>query len=105
LGEEIFYPMKKLCVLAERSRVHNYTVRPDSSLGYNPPASVAWLTEASQGHGKVEIKERFPLFHNPDYGDEPFPLLARYANNPTGTKHRADKLTRRQEQCSMRIGR
>ena len=74
LNGEIFYSMKELRVLAERWRVHYNTVRPHSSLGYKPPAPAAWLTEASRaqkaeaGHGKVESKERFPLFHTPDYG-------------------------------------
>ncbi len=69
LNGEIFYSMKELRVLAERWRVHYNTVRPHSSLGYRSPAPAAWLTEASQGHGKVESKERFPLSHIPDYGD------------------------------------
>jgi transposase InsO family protein len=70
LNGEIFYSMKELRVLAERWRVHYNTVRPHSSLGYKPPAPAAWLTEASQGHGKVESKERFPLSHTPDCGGE-----------------------------------
>jgi hypothetical protein len=61
--------MKKLRVLAERWRVQYNTVRPHSSLGYRSPAPAAWLTEASLGHGKVESKERFPIFHTPDDGD------------------------------------
>jgi hypothetical protein len=40
-----------------------------SSLGYRPPAPAAWQTEASQGHGKVESKDRFLLSHTPYYGD------------------------------------
>jgi transposase InsO family protein len=75
LNGEIFYSMKELRVLAERWRVHYNTVRPHSSLGYRPPAPEAWLTETSQGHEKVESKERFPLFHTPDC-DGPFPLPA-----------------------------
>ena len=70
LNGEIFYSLKELRVLAERWRVHYNTVRPHSSLGYRPPAPVAWLPEDSQGHGKVESKKRFPLFHTPDYCDE-----------------------------------
>ncbi len=65
LNGEIFYSLKELRVLAERWRVHYNTVRPHSSLGYRPHAPKAWLSEASQGHGKVESKERFPLFHAP----------------------------------------
>jgi putative transposase len=69
LNGEIFYSMKELRVLAERWRIHYNAVRPHSSLGYRSPAPAAWLTEAPQGHGKVESKERFPLSHAPDYGD------------------------------------
>ena len=69
MNGKIFYSIKELRVLAERWRVHYNTVRPHSSLGYNPPAPAAWLTKASQGHGKVESKVRLPLFHAPDYGD------------------------------------
>lgn len=68
LNGEIFYSMKELRVLAERWRVHYNTVRPHSSLGYRPPAPEAWQTEASQGHGEVESKQRFPLLHTPDDG-------------------------------------
>ncbi len=28
--------------------------------------SPAWLAETKSGYGKMEIKERFPLFHTPD---------------------------------------
>jgi transposase InsO family protein len=70
LNGKIFHSLKEFRVLAERWRAHYNTVRPDSSLGYRPPATIAWLPQASQGHGKVESKERFPLFHTPDYGDE-----------------------------------
>jgi putative transposase len=69
LNGEIFYSMKEIRVLAERWRVHYNTVRPHSSLGYRPPAPEAWLIETSQGYGKVESKERFPLFHTPDGGE------------------------------------
>jgi hypothetical protein len=61
--------MKEIRVLAERWRVHYNTVRPHSSLGYRPPAPEARLAEISQGHGKVESKQRFPLFHTPDCGE------------------------------------
>ena len=70
LNGEIFYSIKELRVLAERWRVHYNTVRPHSSLGYRAPAPAASLTEASQGYGKVESKERFPLSHTPDCGGE-----------------------------------
>jgi putative transposase len=52
-----------------RWRDHYNTERPHSSLGYRPPAPAAWQTEASQRHGKVESKERFPLSHTPGYCD------------------------------------
>jgi hypothetical protein len=32
-----------------------------------PPAPEAWLTEASQGHGRVESKPRLPLSLTPNY--------------------------------------
>jgi len=76
LNGEIFYSIKELRALAERWRVHYNTVRPHSSLGYRPPAPAAWLTEAAQGHGKVESKERFPLSHTPDYCDGSYLLPA-----------------------------
>jgi len=54
--------------LAERWRVHYNTVRPNSSLGYRPPAPAAWLTANNKGCGEVEIATRFPLSHTPDGG-------------------------------------
>jgi len=56
-------------VLAERWRGYYNTQRPHSSPGYRPPAPAAWQTEASQGYGQVESKERFPLAHTSDYCD------------------------------------
>ena len=69
LNGEIFYSLKEVKVLAERWRVYYNTQRPHSSLGYRPPAPATWQTENQTGHGKVESKERFPLFHTPDYCD------------------------------------
>ena len=69
LNGEIFYSLKEVRVLTERWRVYYNTERPHSSLGYRPPAPAAWQTEASQRHGKVESKERFPLSHTADYCD------------------------------------
>ena len=69
LNGEIFYSLKEVRVLAERWRVYYNTERPHSSLGYRPPAPAARQTEASQRHGKVESKERFPLSHTADYCD------------------------------------
>jgi len=45
-------------------------VRPHCSLGYRPPAPEAWQAESKAGHGKVESKKRFQLFHTLDYGGE-----------------------------------
>lgn len=69
LNGEIFYSMKEVKVLTERWRVYFNTERPHSALGYRPPAPTAWQTETSQRHGKVESKERFPLFHTAYYCD------------------------------------
>ena len=68
LNGEIFYSLKEVQVLAERWRIYYNTVRPHSSLGYRPPAPAAQQMEANTGHGKVESKEPFPLFHTPDCG-------------------------------------
>lgn len=68
LNGEIFYSLKEVQILAERWRVYYNTERPHSSLGYRPPAPMAWHVEASLGHGKVESKQSFPLFHPPDCG-------------------------------------
>jgi transposase InsO family protein len=51
-------------LLNDYVRYYN-TVRPHSSLGYRPPAPAARQMEDNTGHGKVESKERFPLFHTP----------------------------------------
>jgi hypothetical protein len=67
--------MKELRVLAEGWRVHYNTIRPHASLGYRPPAPAAWLPQTSPEHGKVESKQRFPLFHTPDDHDESYHLL------------------------------
>jgi len=73
-------------VLAERWRVQYNTVRPHSSLGYKPPAPAARLPQASEGHGKVESKERFPLFHTPTTATSLITYPPRYTNYRTGTK-------------------
>ena len=70
LNGEIFYSLKEAQVLAERWRIYYNTERPHSSLGYRPPAPVAWQIDASLEHGKVESKQCFPLFHAPDCGGE-----------------------------------
>jgi hypothetical protein len=51
-------------------RLAMVTVRPHCSLGYRPPAPEAWQAESKAGHGKVESKKRFQLFHTLDYGGE-----------------------------------
>ncbi len=49
------------------------SVPGEVSTGFNlPPAPAAWMNEVSQGHGKVESKERFLLFHTPGYCDESY---------------------------------
>ena len=68
LNGEIFYSMKELRVLAERWRVHYNTARPHSSLGYRPPAPVAWQPKNNMEHGEVESTTRFPLLQTPDGG-------------------------------------
>ena len=70
LNGEVFYSLKEAQVLTERWRTYYNTERPHSSLGYRPPAPLAWQIEASSGHGKVESKQPFPLFHAPDCGGE-----------------------------------
>jgi len=42
LNGEIFYSLKEARILTERWRVHYNTVRPHSSLGYRPPAPLAY---------------------------------------------------------------
>ena len=84
LNGEIFYSLKEVRVLAERWRVYFNTERPHSSLGYRPPAPVAWQNEAPQRHGKVESKQRFLLSH--------LPLPLRYTNNLAGTNYRAGQI-------------
>ena len=41
LNGEVFYSLKEAQVLTERWRVHYYTRRSHSSLGYRPPAPAA----------------------------------------------------------------
>jgi putative transposase len=57
--------------LVEKWRGHYNTVRPHSSSGFRPPAPEAWQAESKVGHGKVESKKRFQLFHTPDYDGGP----------------------------------
>lgn len=61
----IFYSMKEIRVLAERWRVHYDTVRPNSSLGYRPPAP-AVLAATNLGSGKAGIATVIPPPHSPN---------------------------------------
>ncbi|SFH15180.1 integrase core domain-containing protein, partial [Methylobacterium gossipiicola] len=44
---EVFYTLKEASVVIEQWRRHYNSIRPHSSLGYQPPAPevVIWLTE------------------------------------------------------------
>jgi putative transposase len=42
LNGELFYSLKEAPILTERWRIHDNTVRPHSSLGYRPPAPIAY---------------------------------------------------------------
>ena len=72
LNGEIFCSLKEAQVLAERWRIYyNTELAPLLALGYRPPAPAAWqIRKFHLGHGKVESKQRFPLFHAPDCGGE-----------------------------------
>ncbi len=65
LNGEIFYSLKEAQVLAERWRTYYNTERPHSSLGYRPPAPVAWQNQTSVAQGKEESKKtRYTLPRN-----------------------------------------
>ena len=68
LNGELFYSLQEARVLTGRWRVYYNTERPHSSLGYRPPAPVAWPMGNNKGHGEVETATRFPLLHTPDGG-------------------------------------
>jgi len=53
LNQELFYTLKEAQILVERWRVHYNTVRPHSSLGYNPPTPVAILPNSKKGIAMV----------------------------------------------------
>ena len=72
LNGEIFYSLKEAQILAERWRVHYHTVRPHSSLGYPPPAPMAYSLAIPQPSAS-----RSPVS----------PVMLTLI--PTGTKHRA----------------
>jgi len=57
------------------------------------------------GHGRARRNERFSFSMSPTTETKPIVYASRCANSPIATKHRADKLSRRQEKCSTRIGR
>ena len=48
LNGEIFYSLKEAQVLIEMWRKHYNTVRPHSSLGYDPPVPSAILIQPTQ---------------------------------------------------------
>lgn len=70
LNGEIFNSMKEPSARAERWKIHNNTVRPNSSLGCKPLAPDAWLTKVSQGMDEREAKESFRHVHDSNCGDE-----------------------------------
>ena len=72
LNGEIFYSLKEAQILTERWRVHYNTVRPHSSLGYRPPAPMAYSLAIPQPSAS-----RSPAS----------PVMQTLI--PTGTKHRA----------------
>ena len=55
LNGEIFYSLKEVQILTERWRVHYNTVRPHSSLGYRPPAPMAYsLAKPQQSESRSQ---------------------------------------------------
>ena len=72
LNGEIFYSLKEAQILTERWRVHYNIVRPHSSLGYRPPAPMAYSLAIPQPSAS-----RSPAS----------PVMQTLI--PTGTKHRA----------------
>jgi putative transposase len=48
LAREIFYSLKEAQVMIEMWRQHYNTIRPHSSLGYQPPVPTAWVSQPSQ---------------------------------------------------------
>jgi hypothetical protein len=89
LNGEIFYSLKELRVLAERWRVHYNTVRPHSSLGYRPPAPIAWLPKLLRGMEKWKAKNASHFSTPPSTATSHITYPPRYTNNRTGTKLRA----------------
>ena len=77
LNGEIFYSLKEAQIIIEQWRVFYNTVRPHSSLGYQPPAPmtvrprVMARSKQQKGHGDVETATRFPHLHTPDDDCEP----------------------------------
>jgi transposase InsO family protein len=47
LNDEIFYTLKEATILIERWRIHYNTIRPHSSLGYQPPAPQTILSRSA----------------------------------------------------------
>jgi putative transposase len=60
LNGEIFDSLKEVRVLTERWRIYYKTVRPQSSLGYRPPAPQTRQLEQDAGRGIVESAAHLP---------------------------------------------
>jgi len=54
LNGEIFYTLKEAQIVIENWRRHYNTVRPHSSLGYQPPAPEALVWPAPKEIGKMQ---------------------------------------------------
>ena len=64
-------------VRAGRTLAHPLQHRQTELVAGLQPRSACRVADRSiAGHGKAGSKERFQLFHAPDYGDEPYPLRA-----------------------------
>jgi len=50
LAREIFYSVKEAKVLIAMWRKHYNTIRPNSLLGYRPPATATFMGQLSQIH-------------------------------------------------------
>jgi putative transposase len=50
LNGELFYNIREARVAIERWRIHYNTVRPHSSLSYQPPAPTSWEKNKNEWH-------------------------------------------------------
>ncbi len=57
LNGEIFYTLREAKVLIERWRRHYNTVRPHSSLGYKPPAPLAYLPKPPTSDYRHDVRK------------------------------------------------